>query len=176
MIVQGSVDGALLNWKIDTGAKSTFITGETFEMIVEKPFLQPVENSYVAANGQKLEYLGKASMTRRFGELTFEHEVIVGGVNSTLLGEDFITTHRCVWDHDEFCLIIKGSRMPLKCVDKNKESRRVIALETLLVPSKHEAVIKSGLTNRAHIPSKDSFVGILTPEMPFSEEEWPGYC
>ncbi|VDI33636.1 Hypothetical predicted protein [Mytilus galloprovincialis] len=49
-------------------------------------------------------------------------------------------------------------------------SRRVIALETILVPVGHEAVIKSGLTNRTGITGKDSFVGILTPEKSFLEK------
>lgn len=87
MMVQGKIEGNLLNWKVDTGARSTFITKDTFEIMVDKPVLQPVENTYVTANGQKLECLGKASMTLTFGENTFEHEVIVGGVGSNLLGE-----------------------------------------------------------------------------------------
>ncbi|CAC5390376.1 unnamed protein product [Mytilus coruscus] len=49
-------------------------------------------------------------------------------------------------------------------------SRRVIALETILVPVGHEAVIKSGLTNRTGITGKDSYVGILTPERSFLEK------
>ncbi|CAC5377715.1 unnamed protein product [Mytilus coruscus] len=78
--------------------------------------------------------------------------------------------YRCVWDHDESCFVIKGSRIPLEVSDQNMSSRRVIALETILVPVGHEAVIKSGLTNRTGITGKDSFVGILTPERSFLEK------
>jgi hypothetical protein len=38
---------------------------------------------------------------------------LVGGVRNNLIGEDFITAYQCVWDHDESCFIIKGSRIPL---------------------------------------------------------------
>ncbi|VDI10968.1 Hypothetical predicted protein [Mytilus galloprovincialis] len=161
MMVQGRVVGVLANWKIDTGAKSTFLTKETYELVVDKPVLQPVDINYVTANGQRLECLGKASMTLIFGDKSFKHEIIVGGVNSNLIGEDFITIYRCVWDHNESCLVIQGSRIPLEASDRKMSSRRVIALETILVPVGHEAVIKSGLTNRTGITGKDSFVGIL---------------
>ncbi|CAC5370886.1 unnamed protein product [Mytilus coruscus] len=32
MVVQGQIEGTPVNWKIDTGAKSTFITNETFNL------------------------------------------------------------------------------------------------------------------------------------------------
>jgi len=91
----------------------------------------------------------------------------VGGVKCNLIGEDFITMYRCVWDHDESCLVIKGSRIPLEESDKGMGSRRVIALETILVPGGHAAVIKSGLSNRINITDTESFVGVLTPERSF---------
>lgn len=47
----------------------------------------------------------------------------------------------------------------MEASDKNVGSRRVIALETILVPVGHEAVIKSSVTNRTGIMDKDSFVG-----------------
>ncbi|VDI26370.1 Hypothetical predicted protein [Mytilus galloprovincialis] len=122
MMVQGRVGGVLANWKIDTGAKSTFLTKETYELVVDKPVLQPVDINYVTANGQRLECLGKASMTLIFGDKSFKHEIIVGGVNSNLIGEDFITIYRCVWDHNESCLVIQGSRIPLEASDRKMSS------------------------------------------------------
>ena len=102
-------------------------------------------------------------MTVMFAEHVFEHDIIVGGVKCNLIGEDFITMYRCVWDHDESCLVIKGSRIPLEESDKGMGSRRVIVLETILVPGGHEAFIKSGLSNRTGITDTESFVGFLTP-------------
>jgi hypothetical protein len=104
-----------------------------------------------------------------FAEHVFEHDIIVGGVKCNLIGEDFITMYRCVWDHDESCLVIKRSRIPLEESDKGMGSRRVIVLETILVPGGHEAFIKSGLSNRTGITDTESFVGFLTPERSFLE-------
>ena len=36
----------------------------------------------------------------------FEHEVVVGGVRNNLIGEDFISTYRCTWDHDESSFVV----------------------------------------------------------------------
>lgn len=78
MIVQGKIEGVLAYFKIDTGAKSTFITKDTYEKMVDKPVLRPVSNTYVAANGQKLECLGKAIMNVMFADKVFEHELLWG--------------------------------------------------------------------------------------------------
>jgi hypothetical protein len=42
---------------------------------------------------------------------------------------------------------IKGSRIPLGGSSERERARRVVALETVIVPAGHEAVIKSGLTS-----------------------------
>ena len=52
---------------------------------------------------------------------------------------------------------------------ERERARRVVALETVMIPAGHEAVIKSGLTNQCKIHSNSSFLGILTPERPFME-------
>ena len=151
MVVVGQIEGTAVEWKIDTGAKSTFITNETFDLILDKPVLQPMDSTYIVANGQKLKCLGKAVMSITFGEGVFEQEVVVGGVRNNLIGEDFIATYRCTWDHDESSFIIKGSRIPLEGPD-GEMSGRVIALETVLVPPGHEAdtigLDQSGLSQR----------------------------
>ncbi|CAC5370885.1 unnamed protein product [Mytilus coruscus] len=99
-----------------------------------------------------------------FGENVFEHEVVVGGVRNNLI----ITAYRCIWDHDEFSFIINGRRIPLE-TSKEAVSKKVIALETVMVPGGHEAIIRSGLTNRAKFRRSPSSLGILTPERPFLE-------
>ena len=96
MMVQGRIEEVLADWKIDTGAKSSFITKETFDLIVDKPVLRPVINNYVTANGQRLQCIGQASMPVMFAEHVFEHDIIVGGVKCNLIGEDFTTMYRCV--------------------------------------------------------------------------------
>ena len=50
MMVQGRIEGVLADWKMDTGAKRSFITKETFDLIVDKPVLRPVVNNYKGNN------------------------------------------------------------------------------------------------------------------------------
>lgn len=169
MIVRGLIEGTSVEWKIDTGSRSTFITKDTFDNIIDKPRLEPVGGSYVTASGQKVKCYGRAIMRMTFGDHVFEQDVVVGGVRNNLIGEDFITTYRCVWDHDEASFIIKGSRVPLQESDRTLRASRVIALETVRVPSGHEAVIRSGLTNRRNGHLVSNSLGILTPERPFME-------
>lgn len=169
MVVRGHIEGVPVEWKIDTGAKSTFITKQTYEMLLDRPVLAPMDSNYVTASGDKLECLGRALMHITFGDRVFEHEVNVGGVRNNLIGEDFITTYRCNWDHDEACFVIRGSRLPFEGPDRSSRASRVIALETVIVPSRHEAVVKSGLTHRKSNHSSSSSVGVLTPERPFLE-------
>lgn len=101
MVVLGQIEGVPVEWKIDTGARSTFITKGTYNMLVDKPVLAPMDSCYVTANGDRLECFGRALMHITFWECVFEHEANVGGVRNNLIGEDFITTYRCNWDHDE---------------------------------------------------------------------------
>ena len=166
MMVRGQVKGAPVDWKIDTGARSTFITKETFDLIPDKPVLEEVDSRYVTASGQSLKCYGQALMNIAFGDNVYPHEVVVGVVRHILIGEDFITKYRCNWDHDESTFVIKGRRVPFRDSSSTEEAARVIALETVLVPAKHEAIIKSGLCTRTR---GQSHLGILTPERPFME-------
>ena len=166
MVVQGQIEGVSINWKVDTGAKSTFITKQTFDLMPDKPVLKEMDSSYVTASGQKLKCYGQAEMNIAFGDNIFPHEVVVGVVRHNLIGEDFIAKYRCNWDHDESSFVIRGSRVPLRGSDSTMKSARVVALETVLVPARHEAIIKAGLASRTR--GQDS-LGILTPERPFME-------
>ena len=169
MIVRSQIEGTSIDWKIDTGAKSTFITKQTFDLIIDKPILEEVDSSYVTASGQKLKCYGQAQMNIAFGDNIYPHEVVVGVVRHNLIGEDFITKYRCNWDHDEASFVIKGSRVPVGDSDRTRRTARVIALETTLVPARHEAIIRSGLTTRTRGQRNPSSLGILTPERSFME-------
>lgn len=110
MRVKGKIEGTPIEWKIDTGAKRTFVSKETFASILEKTTLGRVSATYVVVDGRTLDCAGEATMVLIFGDDTFEHPVIVGDVKHNLLGEDFIERFRCGWDHDEKSFIIKVSK------------------------------------------------------------------
>lgn len=104
MRVKGRIEGTPIEWKIDTGAKRTFVSKETFASILEKPTLGRVRD------GRTLDCAGEVTMVLIFGDDAFEHPVIVGDVKHNLLGEDFIERFRCGWNHDEKSFIIKVSK------------------------------------------------------------------
>ncbi|CAC5398972.1 unnamed protein product [Mytilus coruscus] len=168
MMVKGHIESVPINWKIDTGAKRTFITEHIFNSIIEKPQLSPVDANYIAADGHSLK-CKEAVMLVIFNDHVFEHKIIVGGVKYNLLGEDFIPKNRCTWDPDESSFIIKGSRFTLGN-DGKGGSGTVVALQTILVPAGHEAIVKSSVVNKLDSPCKQSFLGILTPEKLFMEK------
>lgn len=168
MTVRGDIDGNPVIWKMDTGAKRTFISTETYDGLTEKPVLSPVKMKFHAAEGSMLTCLGESVMQLTFGDTIYDFPVVVAEVNTNLLGEDFITQFRCNWDHDEGCLIINGSRRPFSGT-RNTQSGRVISLETVEVPAGCEAIIKSSVTNNHPWNMKTSTPGILTPEKRFME-------
>lgn len=145
MIVLSRIEEVPVEWKIDTGARSTFITNKTYDMLLDRPALAPVDSNYITANGKRLECFGIALMHITFGDSVFEHEVNVGGVRNNLIGEA--------------CFVTRGSRIPFEGPDRTSSASRVIALETMIVPSGHEAVIKSGLTARKSSHCSSSSAG-----------------
>lgn len=123
MRVKGRIEGTHIEWKIDTGAKRTFVSKETFASILEKPTLGRVSATYVVADGRTLDLPGEAKIVLIFGDNTFELPVIVEDVKHNLLGEEFIERFRCGWDHDEKSFIIKGVKVPLGGSDEEGPGR-----------------------------------------------------
>ena len=80
MKVYGFIEGIPIQWKIDTGARNTFISEETFESLLETSILASVTTTYLTADGSEVKCLGKAMMKITFGETVYETMVLVGAV------------------------------------------------------------------------------------------------
>ena len=167
MMVNGLIEDTPTIWKVDTGARRTFISEETYQQLYEKPSLQPVKIIYTAADGREIKCLGEAVMTLTFGNVDFEFLVTVGGVRFNLLGEDFISKFRCNWDHDDCTFVIQGSEDP--GVRSNGGTSRVITYETVFIPAGSEAIIRCGLTNKRSKQEQCAKLGILSPDRGFIE-------
>lgn len=150
MVVDGQLEGSPISWKIDTGAGRTFITEESYRHILpdNRPLLRQIETKFETANGSCLNVLGTAVMTLSFDEFCVDFPIIVGGVKSNLLGEDFIKCFPCHWDWNTSSFEINGKNIPFQKNGVDNRSSRVIALEIFMVPAKHEVVVKSGLTRK----------------------------
>ena len=112
MKVSGQVCGMPMSWKVDTGAKKTFISLKAYKSISyrNRPGLKPTKQQFVAANGGVLQCEGEALVVMKFCELEVFFPVIVGRVTQCLLGEDFIQHFKCNFDHDgqEFVICKAG--------------------------------------------------------------------
>ncbi|CAG2199674.1 unnamed protein product [Mytilus edulis] len=142
MMVDGQIEGSSISWKIDTGARCTFITEECYRNILpdSRPMLRPVDTRFITASGGDLKVLGTAVMTLSFDEFCVQFPIIVGGVRNNLLGENFLQSFRCEWDWDSLSLEISGRNIPFHEQNECVRSSRVVSLETVTVPAKHEIV------------------------------------
>ena len=168
MLVDGKIEGSSITWKVDTGARRTFITEESYNNILpdSRPLLRPSEIRFSTASGSTLHVLGTADMTLSFDEFCVDFPVIVGGVKANLLGEDFIKKFRCHWDWDTSSFVINGKNIPFNENHPDARSSRVIALETITVPAKNEVIVRSGLTRQVGKETSD-INGVLSPDRNF---------
>ena len=90
--MSGKVYCQSLVWKIDTGAKKTFITARIFNSIQHRfiPGLRPMKNKFLAANWNIVDCDGETTVLLNFAGQDIYFPVVVGGVTENLLGEDII--------------------------------------------------------------------------------------
>lgn len=88
-------------WKVDTGARRSFITEETYYNIIpeNRPVLGRVRKTFLSADGQEINTIGTAKMILSLGNVDIEQRIFVGGEKKNLVGEDFYVKYKCVWEH-----------------------------------------------------------------------------
>ncbi|CAC5382509.1 unnamed protein product [Mytilus coruscus] len=131
-----------------------------------RPMLRPLDTRFITVSGGDLKVLGTAVMTLSFDEFCVQFQIIVGGVRNNLLGEDFIQSFRCQWDWDSLSLEISSRNIPFHEQNECARSSRVVSLETVTVPAKHEIFVRSGITRKVSTSSAD-INGVLSPDRNF---------
>ena len=139
MKVSGNVCGIPISWKVDTGAKKTFMSLNAYKSIPyrSRPRLKPTKQQFIAANGGILQCDGETVIEMKFGEMEVFFPVFVGGVTQSLLGEDFIKHFKCSIDYEGRTFIISKGGMSY---DKNsiesscKRLARVILADSIEIP------------------------------------------
>lgn len=68
MKIAGKIRGLPVVWKIDTGAKRTFITSKDFKRIPyhQRPGLKSSRHKFIAANGELIECDGETTILMEF--------------------------------------------------------------------------------------------------------------
>ena len=167
MKVSGQACGMPVSWKVDTGAKKTFISSKVYKSIPyrNRPGLKPTKQQFVAANGGVLQCDGEALVEMKFGELEVFFPVIIGGVTQCLLGEDFIRHFKCNFDHDkrQFVICKPGvyhENDPVK--QKVKRLARVVSTDAVEIPSGCEMSVAARFKDRPVTSD-----GIIVPDTGF---------
>ena len=168
MRISGKVCGIPISWKVDTGAKKTFISLNAYKNIPyrSRRRLKPTKQQFIAANGGILQCDGKTVVEMKFGEMEVFFPVIVGGVTRNLLGEDFIRHFQCNFDHEQRTSIISkggmfGDKNPLK--SRCKRLARVVSANTTEIPPGCELLVSAHFKDR---PVNSD--GILVPDTVFT--------
>lgn len=168
MKISGKVCSVPSSWKIDTGAKSTFLSVKSFNSIPYKnrPGLKPIKQIFATANGSVLHCEGEANVVLEFGCLEVYFSVIVGDVTQNLSGEDFINYFKCNFDHKERKFIShKGGKVLYQGFERPKSRRfvRVVSNSVTEIPSGCEVIVS------AHFKEKPfESDGILVPDLNLS--------
>ena len=145
MKISGKVCGHPVSWKIDSGAKRTFLTFDTYMSIRKKlrPGLKEITRDFITADGNTLLCDGECVLVMTFGDTDIFFPVIVGRVSQNLLGEDFIRHFKCNFDHDnnEFIICKGGFSSPGDKSRKPKRWARVVTIDNIEIPAQSETVI-----------------------------------
>jgi transposase InsO family protein len=98
MFVAGKINATPVNYMMVDSGSTVTLTSETLWLACKRPqdTLAPIEGSYIAANGNALNVIGKAIVTIQVAGLSVRHEVIVvrGLAQHSLLGSDFLKRHK----------------------------------------------------------------------------------
>ena len=158
-----------MTWKVDTGARNTFITSDTYDKIPYKfkPNLKPTKHKFCTANGQAIQCRGEGLMTLEFGGKELYFIVLVGDVTNNLLGEDFIRHFEChlVFSTHEFVIQLDGQKA-FECKQR-KVLQQYVTTDTIYVPAGQESICNVRLKYQSHVAEAVNDFGILTPEWKF---------
>ena len=160
MEVNGLVEGAPVDWKIDTGAVTcnTFITEEVYYSILplDTPVLEQVRKKFKTADGRELNTIGTAKMILTFEDINIYFLVFVGGVQCNLHRQDFMTKFQGQWNYDNNSLSLNFGNINLS--EETEQGCLIVSVGNSVIPPRHESVLKSKLVSKTNIKE-----GILVP-------------
>ena len=170
MMISGSLYGNHINWKVDSGARNTFITLDSYNKIPKKhrPELKPTKHKFSTANGQEIKCKGEGLMALELEGKELFFVVLVGDVTSNLLGEDFIRHFKCNFDFSshEFVIQLGGKVEPDQ--QKGHKLQKFVAAVTCYIPARHEIICPVKTKNKEQFPDgHHDEQGILIPDRKF---------
>lgn len=142
MVISGSLYGNPVKWKVDSGARNTFITMDTYNKIPMKhrPELKTTKHKFCTANGQEIKCKGERLMTLELAGKELFFIVLVGDVTSNLLDEDFIRHFKCYFDFSSHEFVIQLGEKVEPDQKQGHKLQKFVAAVTCYIPARHEII------------------------------------
>ena len=130
-----SLDGKAQFCLLDTGCDFSLIP----HRLVSKYVLLNSDTKVYAANGNKLNVLGKLEVEFMIKNLKLRTQILVSDdIHDFMLGYDFLSAQKAVWDFEQNSLTIKGVTIPLETREKRATCCRIYAVEDTQIPPNTE--------------------------------------
>jgi len=144
--IEGKVQGAEVNFVLDTGATSTLISKRVYDAIPKesRPILQDVADT-TNADGGTLKPYGRADFEIELGQLMLTKQILVADIkDEALLGDDVIRRDKYGPGdvlNSQNVFKLRGADIPLHHVGEPKRVRKVQLASDCEIPPLSESIL-----------------------------------
>jgi hypothetical protein len=125
------INGVTAQCLVDSGCDRSIIA----RRMVSKARLYPTDVKLTAANGADLNVLGRMRLRFMVQNMHMYADLIVSdSIDEFMIGVDFLSRVKAVWDFSEGILLINGNAIPLKQRPSRANVRRVFVREEVIAP------------------------------------------
>ena len=165
---KGCIETEEINFLVDTGSTVTLVSKDTFERFRGKCDI-PLYQKEVCIKGvdeTKIKVHGYADLTLTLGEFETKMTFVVCDMSlDGILGQDFIRKHIRYWDLESLELCTKdGYTINCYTEDRSEGICRVVAKETVEIPSHSCVLVPVKLRNSTDMQTKTLFISTCTNE------------
>ena len=167
--INGSINGHPVSMLVDTGSAVTILHANAWKLSnsSNSTSLREPERPVIAANGENLALLGKATVSVQIGKTCVQHLVLVADnlMQECLLGADFLTNKGCIVDLQRHVMITRGEEIPLQNTRKEREAMacHVGVSNTITIPVRHQVWLEAELASS----SMHDCMDMMEPEPKF---------
>ena len=135
---------------VDNGSSATLLSYQIFEKIreTEKPYLSPVTNKILGANGQEIKVYGQATLEIMMGDVMYKQLTLVCDIMPDgILGQDFLLKHATGIDYRSICIYTPQTKIPCWIGGEAEGRCQIITKSNICIPP------SSGIVSTVTIPN-----------------------
>ena len=141
-----SINGQVYSCLLDTGSEVSLFP----ESVIGTTTIGKTHGTLKVVNGSEIPVLGEVNLNVKIGSYSTQ---VVGLVSEhipePMLGIDFLTKNKVMWDFDKGKIWMAGKPYPLhQCPDKHTWCRRVMLEEDVVIPARSEATVPTKMQFR----------------------------